>query len=75
MKTLPVQSQAAIDYRLTEKQKEYVYMYYFQGYTMTQIAEIKQINKSSVSRAIASADRKLTKLNVFLTKYNKEANA
>lgn len=75
MKELPIKSQSALDYRLTEKQKQYVYMYYFQGYTMAQIAEMHNVNKSTVLRMLAMADKKLSKLNMFLTKHNKEINA
>lgn len=49
----------AIDEELTDRQKQIVNMFFFEGKTLTEISEILKINKSTVSRHITRAKEKL----------------
>ena len=44
---------------LTELQREILTAYYFQEMTIPQIAEIRGVNKSTVSRTLKRAEQKL----------------
>lgn len=48
----------AID-RLPKRQKSYIHAYYFKGYTMQEIADMEEIDKSAVSRVLKSARKNL----------------
>lgn len=49
----------AIDELLTDKQREYVKLYYFEGLAMPKIAERLGVNKSTVFRGLAAAKKHL----------------
>ncbi len=49
----------AMDMNLTKKQKCYIIMYYVKGMTMQEIAEVCGVNRSSVSRTIALARKRI----------------
>ena len=49
----------AIDLNLTKKQKCYIIMYYVKGMTMQEIAKVCGVNRSSVSRTIALARKRI----------------
>lgn len=48
-----------LDKQLTERQKCYIIMYYKEGLPMRRIAEICEVNPSTVSRTIKRANQKL----------------
>lgn len=48
----------AID-RLPKRQKSYIHAYYFKGYTMQEVADMEEIDKSAVSRVLKSARKNL----------------
>ena len=52
----------AMDEELTEKQRMYFDMYYLHGLTIVQIAQQQGVNKSTVSRSLIRAKRKLQKV-------------
>jgi len=49
----------ARDAELTERQREMVHLYYDRGHSMTKIAMELAVNKSTVSRTLKRAKRKL----------------
>ena len=49
----------AIQNELTEKEREYYTLYYVQRMPMTEIAKLKGVYKSTVSRALTRATKKL----------------
>lgn len=49
----------AIEQDLTPRQRQMLSLYYFKGYNMTKIGEELGVNKSTVSRTIARAQRRL----------------
>lgn len=51
---------------LTARQNECLSKYYFENKSMAEIADELGINKSTVSRHIRAARRKLTKLNLLI---------
>ncbi len=51
---------------LTDVQREAVLLYYYRGMTMTQIAQYKGCNKSSVSRTLQRARRNLMRVLQYL---------
>ncbi len=51
--------QRVIREELTELQRETILAYYFQELTVTQIAESRGVNKSTVSRTLRRAEDKL----------------
>ena len=52
----------AIKYELTDRQRDCVSMYYLEGMKMKDIADVMHLSKSTVSRHIQSAMRKLRKV-------------
>ncbi|MFI3254434.1 MAG: sigma-70 family RNA polymerase sigma factor [Eubacteriales bacterium] len=52
----------AIEEYLTEKQKDYLKLYYYEGLKQCEIAKIYGVEKSTVSRVIANAKRKIKKV-------------
>lgn len=52
----------AIKTQLTKRQTQYILMYYFDHHTMHEIGEILGVNRSTVSRVINTALRRLTEL-------------
>lgn len=52
----------AIRYELTERQRECLIRYYLEGMRMTEIARSLNLSKSTVSRHISAATRKLRKI-------------
>ena len=48
-----------IEMELTQKQRETILAYYFQDKTIPEIAEERGVHKSSVSRCLRRAERKL----------------
>lgn len=63
------QLRAAIDEVLTEPQKKAVTGYYFEGRTLTDIAAELKVNKSTVSRNLARAKRRLAAVLRFVQPY------
>lgn len=55
-----------IDNELTDYQKKLVDMYYYQEYTMNQIADILGINQSTVSRNLKTIRNKICKYLKYL---------
>lgn len=55
-----------IDNELTDYQKKLVDMYYYQEYTMNQIADILGINQSTVSRNLKTIRKKISKYLKYL---------
>ena len=55
-----------IDNELTDYQKKLVDMYYYQEYTMNQIADILGINQSTVSRNLKTIRNKIFKYLKYL---------
>ena len=53
---------AALKKELTDRERELFSAYYISGLTMPEIAAQKGVNKSTVSRAIARAKRKLRRV-------------
>lgn len=53
--------QRVIQEELTDLQREALVAYYYQKQTMTQIAEARGVNKSTISRTIKRAEEKLRK--------------
>lgn len=51
---------------LTEDQRSTWLAYYEKGYTVTQIAEARGVNKSTVSRALKRADEKIQRILKYL---------
>lgn len=51
----------AIESELTQKQGRVMDMYYFENMSMTKIAEVLGVNKSTISRHIKSATERLRK--------------
>lgn len=52
----------AIDRELTEPQRKYINDFYFKGLSVTKIAEKYAVNKSTVSRTLIRARRKLERV-------------
>lgn len=52
----------AIRHELTERQRDCIMMYYLEGLKMKDIAEALHLSKSTVTRHIQSATRKLRKV-------------
>ena len=52
---------AVIRDELTPKQQEVLQLYYFEGLRMKDIAELLKVNRSTVSRNLKGAQRKLVK--------------
>ena len=52
----------AIDRELTETQRKYINDFYFKGLSVTKIAEKYAVNKSTVSRTLMRARRKLERV-------------
>lgn len=52
----------AMETVLTKKQKQMLELYYLKGLTMTQIAQLQGINKSTVSKTIKKAKTKIKNL-------------
>ena len=52
---------------LTDKQKEYFKLYYFENLTLEEIAEIKKITKSGVSKQIKTVE-------IILNEYENKLN-
>lgn len=48
-----------IDEKLTEKQKFVIQLYFFQGQKITEIANTIGVNKSTVSRVLSAAQRRI----------------
>ena len=70
----------AFDEELSEKQKLYFSLYFLEGRTISEIANLCGVNKSTVSRTLAVAKKNLARvvrysaphlLNAFVTKRNK----
>ncbi|MBB6214975.1 RNA polymerase sigma factor (sigma-70 family) [Anaerosolibacter carboniphilus] len=61
--------QKAIEMELTEKQKQILLMYYYENKNQRQIAEELSMNQSNVSRNLRQAERKLKKINEYITDY------
>lgn len=53
---------AAVRLELSEKQRRYFSQYYFEGLTMQEIADINNVNKSTVSRTVKRARAKLERV-------------
>lgn len=51
---------------LTDKQREYLTLFYFEKMSKKDIAKKFNVNPSSVTRSIQSAKKKLSVLNLFL---------
>lgn len=51
--------QRVIKEELTEKQRETLFAYYFREMTVTQIAQERGVNKSTVCRTLRRAENKL----------------
>lgn len=49
----------AIDEELTDRQKQIINMFFFDGKTLTEISNVLEINKSTVSRHITRSKEKL----------------
>ena len=56
----------AIDEELTDRQKEVLLLYYFEGKNIIEIAKMLGVNKSSVSRLLSRAKMRIEKV----LKYN-----
>ena len=56
----------AIDEELTDKQREVLLLYYFEGKSTIEIAKMLGVNKSSVSRLLSRAKMRIEKV----LKYN-----
>ncbi|MBR4283065.1 MAG: sigma-70 family RNA polymerase sigma factor [Clostridia bacterium] len=56
----------AIDEELTNKQREVLLLYYFEGKSTIEIAKMLGVNKSSVSRLLSRAKKRIEKV----LKYN-----
>lgn len=52
----------AINTELTETQRDYCRLYYYEGMTMEEIAVLRERNKSTVSRTIKRARNRLRKV-------------
>jgi len=50
---------AALQNALTERQREYVVMYYYEKKSQTEISQNLGVNQSSVSRTLAAARKRL----------------
>lgn len=49
----------AIDQELTSRQRQMLSLYYFKGYNMSQVSKELGVNKSTVSRTLTRAVRRL----------------
>ena len=58
----------AIRHELTDRQRDCVCMYYLEGMKMKEIAEAMHLSKSTVTRHIQSAMRKLRKVASYYQK-------
>ncbi len=56
----------AMNQALTERQRSCLYMYYFDGMTMKQIAQSLGVHPSTVTRHLQAAMVKLKKLRAFV---------
>lgn len=52
----------ALERELTERQRKWLLLYYFEGWRITEIAEIDGVNKSTVSKTIRRARERLQKV-------------
>jgi len=52
----------AIKHELSEKQQSTLLMYYFEGKSIPEIAQLQGVNKSTVSRSLKSAKDKLGRI-------------
>ena len=55
----------AIKYELTERQRDCITMYYLEGMKMKDIAAMMHLSRSTVTRHIQSATRKLQKVAAY----------
>lgn len=58
---------------LTDRQRECLSLYYYEGCTMPQIAQALGINKSSVSRAISRGKARIKRSMKYVMQMNSEA--
>ncbi|MBQ3264779.1 MAG: sigma-70 family RNA polymerase sigma factor [Ruminococcus sp.] len=58
----------AIKHELTQRQRDCVTMYYLEGMKMKEIADAMNLSKSTVTRHIQSATRKLRKVASYYEK-------
>ena len=66
MKKMKALMQKAMSFYLTPRQQECMMMYYFEQKTVMQIGEEIGVDKSTVSRHLQAAMKKLKKLNAFI---------
>lgn len=64
---------AAINITLTEKQRQVAVMYYTEEKKIPEIAQILNINKSTVSRTLRRAEQGLEKIKLIYENYKKVA--
>lgn len=50
-----------IDHELTQLQRETIIQYYFYHFTLSEIARMRNVNKSAVCRTLRRAEEKLKK--------------
>ncbi len=56
---------AAVKYEITERQREFLFEYFFAGKTMAEIAAEKNVHKSTVSRTISRAILRLRQVSGY----------
>lgn len=52
----------ALNNELTDKQREYYTLYHLNGFSISEIARMKAVNKSTVSRMLAMAQKKMSRV-------------